>query len=44
MVQIAYDTILLQRETNPLWPQFQNVSPLEKTIYMPELVNYITTI
>ena len=29
---------LLQQDTNPLWPQFHDASPLEKTIYMPELV------
>ena len=27
-----------QQDTNPLWPQFDDASPLEKTIYMPELV------
>ena len=32
---------ILQHETSPLWPQFQNASRLEKTILMPELVSKI---
>ena len=33
--------LLLQYDTNPVWPQFGHTPLLEKAILMPELVRYL---
>ena len=40
-VMILFKTFIYkQNDTNPLWPQFEHTSRLEKTILMPELVSH----